>query len=75
MTSRLCTAIVASPLFPASGAAAAVFCVGTSAELEGTLATAEINGVDDEIRLRTGVYPTPSAAGFTLVWNRWRTPE
>jgi hypothetical protein len=67
MTRRIRAAILAASLLPASGpAAAAVFCVGTSAELEAALATAEINGVDDDVRLRVGVYPTTSAAGFTF---------
>lgn len=65
MTPRICLTVLVASLFPASGpAAAAVFCVGASAELEAALATAEVNGVDDDVRLRSGVYPTTSSAGF-----------
>jgi hypothetical protein len=51
----------------AVGAASAVadtFCVATAAQLEGALIVARLNGEDDEIRIRSGSYPAPTAGGF-----------
>ena len=44
---------------------AATFCVGSSDTLTAALATAEANGEDNDIRIRTGVYAVPDA-GFRI---------
>lgn len=48
----------------AASTAADTFCVATAAQLEGALIVAGLNGEDDEIRLRSGTYTSPSSVGF-----------
>jgi hypothetical protein len=45
-------------------AAADIFCVATSAQFEGALIAAGLNGEDDQIRIRSGIYPAPMVNGF-----------
>ncbi|MBX3725924.1 MAG: hypothetical protein KF823_08400 [Xanthomonadales bacterium] len=64
----LAVALVA--LAPAP-AVAAMFCVGTGVQFQNALSTAETNGVDDEIRIRTGtlIRDTPMASGFIYLYS------
>ncbi|QQR74878.1 MAG: hypothetical protein IPJ17_04640 [Holophagales bacterium] len=63
---RLAVSVVAlgaASILPLAPARAATVCVGNSAELQNALDTAESNGTDDVIHLRTGTYPVPGG-GF-----------
>jgi hypothetical protein len=54
-----CLLAVASP-----SARAEVFCVSTATELRQALLAASNNGEDDEIRIRSGTYPSPELQPF-----------
>lgn len=45
-------------------AAAATFCVGTAGELQQALQAAATNGEDDQVRIRSGTYPSPELQAF-----------
>lgn len=63
---RLAVSVVAlgaASILPLAPTRAATVCVGNSAELQNALDTAESNGTDDVIHLRTGTYPVPGG-GF-----------
>ncbi len=51
---------------PGSIASAAVTCVSNAASLQAALDAAEVNGEDDEIRIRQGVYLSP-VGGFSYI--------
>ncbi|HEX5122060.1 MAG TPA: choice-of-anchor Q domain-containing protein [Rhodanobacteraceae bacterium] len=57
--------LLAAAMLFATSTHAATFCVGSSDALAAALATAEANGEDNDIRLRTGVYAAPDA-GFHI---------
>jgi hypothetical protein len=59
------SALLALAALSSIEAEAATFCVDSSDALTAALATAEANGEDNDIRLRTGVYATPDA-GFHI---------
>ena len=58
-------ALLALATLSSIDAEAATFCVGSSDALAAALATAETNGEDNDIRLRTGVYDAPDT-GFRI---------
>jgi hypothetical protein len=58
-------ALLALTYLLSTGAQAATFCVGSPDALTAALATAEANGEDNDIRIRTGVYDVPDA-GFHI---------
>ena len=64
LTNSLAGALLAL-LLTAADAHAATFCVGSASDLTAALATAEANGEDNIIWIRTGVYAVPDA-GFHI---------
>lgn len=54
----LALACLAAIALPSAPAAAATFCVSTPAEFRSAIDAAETNGQNNEIRIRTGIYPT-----------------
>jgi hypothetical protein len=63
--SFIASALLALATLASMDAEAATFCVDSSDALTGALATAEANGEDNDIRLRTGMYAAPDA-GFHI---------
>jgi hypothetical protein len=61
----IASALVALAILSSTQAQAARFCVDSSDALTAALATAEANGEDNDIRLRTGAYAAPGA-GFRI---------
>ena len=59
------SALLALATLSPIGAQAATFCVDSSAALATALASAEANGEDNDVRVRTGVYDAPDA-GFHI---------
>jgi hypothetical protein len=56
--------LAAGVMLAASPAWSAVFCVDTASELEQAMQTAGSNGEDDEIRIKSGLYPSPELLPF-----------
>ncbi|MDZ3822454.1 MAG: hypothetical protein U0S76_02515 [Pseudoxanthomonas sp.] len=63
-------AVALAALAPAR-AEAAMFCVATGGQLQNALSMAEANGVDDEIRIRSGTLmrDIPMASGFMFLYS------